>query len=840
MYWIHVRAALVTVWASSLAACSPDPSVPRALPYTAEPVRVLGREGYAEDLDGDGFDEVALLAIPSGRPPGVQAVWLQTYDGQTIEQANFEGDLLPPHFLDLDGDGVLEILAPYVRSDSLFVGFVDARGQKRGGFFLADGAPREEPDGVLPWDPIVKRFYVEDVNADGEVELVAVIVTRFARLPRGVFVYSMPEGRLLGEQLVGASLDSSVLDDFDADGAPELITSASSPNNGATAGGFDDAHSYVIVFGLRPAPDVRWSKETGGLWTGTGIAYADFERDERRELLVMTTTASSKPEEAEFEVVEPGTWRTLRHRTFAEPLRWTQPVDLDRDARPEVAVIRRPDELWAIDGNLEVVRRRRVADDLDDLKVWPDVDGDGVGEITVIAAAGALLIDPALRVKAVLPGAMAGIMRRGIGRSPYLLVEQAGRVHVMELTENRLWWFYRYGPLVLWGFGVIAVLGAAVGARTLYRRTRLLERVYPAAVDTAANGILVLDERGRVVQANATVCRWVGGEGALPRGEHAVEALAGAPALAEFLGRALAADPPRHHAAEVMLGDDSSAHVHYTTAEPVFQKAGGAPCWVVTLARGRRDAVYLDARLWAATAHEVTHKLKNALGTILLESEDLQAAYRTQAPEVAGMLDPYTERIVERVDTLRRETLRLMNVLSAENLTLIRSDLSSVIRDAHEALTRNCPSHVDLRLRLADGLPGVDLDRELIRTVLENLVVNASRAVGGRGTITVSTYSVPDLQPPYDTRGPTDYVVLEVRDNGTGIARDDLQRIFEPGFTTTEFGTGLGLALVRRIATHHGGFVEVESEVGVGSIFSVYLPVDGEPRVGESRAESDA
>jgi signal transduction histidine kinase len=240
---------------------------------------------------------------------------------------------------------------------------------------------------------------------------------------------------------------------------------------------------------------------------------------------------------------------------------------------------------------------------------------------------------------------------------------------------------------------------------------------------------------------------------------------------------------------------------------------------------GRRDAVYIDARLWTAVAEEVTHRLRNALGIIVQEAENLQAAYRERVPEVAEGFDPYTERIAERVEALRRETIDILSIHDVEALTLTRSDLSGVVRDAQGALERDRPRRAALRYELEGGLPAVLMDRDRVRAALENLVSNAFRAISGGGVVTVSTRSVSNLQRARIGHGPADYVVLEVNDDGIGIPAANLRYLFEPGFTTKKYGTGFGLAFVQRVAAHHGGFVEVTSEEGRGSTFSVYLPV---------------
>jgi signal transduction histidine kinase len=99
--------------------------------------------------------------------------------------------------------------------------------------------------------------------------------------------------------------------------------------------------------------------------------------------------------------------------------------------------------------------------------------------------------------------------------------------------------------------------------------------------------------------------------------------------------------------------------------------------------------------------------------------------------------------------------------------------------------------------------------------VLVNLMVNAGQAMSAGGTLTVSTSTT------------ANEVLVSVRDTGTGITPEARQRLFEPFFTTKPAGegTGLGLSVVHGIVTSHGGRIEVDTEVGRGTCFSVYLPL---------------
>src|SRR5207247_794493 len=111
-------------------------------------------------------------------------------------------------------------------------------------------------------------------------------------------------------------------------------------------------------------------------------------------------------------------------------------------------------------------------------------------------------------------------------------------------------------------------------------------------------------------------------------------------------------------------------------------------------------------------------------------------------------------------------------------------------------------------------------DPQQLRQVLINLVGNAAEAIGQKGTITLRA-RVSDMQ----LKGrKTDVVILEVQDTGPGISEEVRPKLFDPFFSTKERGTGLGLAIAARIADNHGGRLEFDSELGVGTTFRLVLP----------------
>jgi two-component system cell cycle sensor histidine kinase/response regulator CckA len=182
-------------------------------------------------------------------------------------------------------------------------------------------------------------------------------------------------------------------------------------------------------------------------------------------------------------------------------------------------------------------------------------------------------------------------------------------------------------------------------------------------------------------------------------------------------------------------------------------------------------------------------------------------------------------RAAQRASGLVRQILTFSRKTEVK---FVPVDLNQLVRDLVALLSETFPRNVTLNLELQDRLPPLLADQNQLQQIILNLCVNARDALPGGGAITLLTH----LRPGSDIRGhgadPTrSYACLQISDNGTGMTPEVRQRIFEPFFTTKQGnqGTGLGLAVVYGIVVGHHGFIEVESTLGAGSTFSVFLPL---------------
>ncbi len=222
---------------------------------------------------------------------------------------------------------------------------------------------------------------------------------------------------------------------------------------------------------------------------------------------------------------------------------------------------------------------------------------------------------------------------------------------------------------------------------------------------------------------------------------------------------------------------------------------------------------------WRRMARQVAHEIKNPLTPIRLMIQQMKAeADRdpARAPEAIRRTAPVVLRQIEALGRIAGDF--------AQYARLPRRDISDVdvgalVDDVVLLHAGSAAEGVEVAGDRPDELPAVRWDAEELRRVLVNLVGNAVQAIRGSGHVVVRAR-------PRSLRG-RDGVTVEVTDDGVGIPPENLERIFEPDFSTRTAGTGLGLAMVRRTVDDMGGTVEVESEPGRGSTFRLWWPLRG-------------
>jgi PAS domain S-box-containing protein len=240
----------------------------------------------------------------------------------------------------------------------------------------------------------------------------------------------------------------------------------------------------------------------------------------------------------------------------------------------------------------------------------------------------------------------------------------------------------------------------------------------------------------------------------------------------------------------------------------------------------------------------VAHDMNNVLGVLVGYSELLKEKIPIDSP-----LRKYAENILKSglrgaaiIQDLLTMARRSVAVSEVVNWNRVVSDYTKTLE--YEKL-KSEHQDVTVRINLTEGLLNIKGSPIHLSKTLVNLVANAAEAISGQGEITITTenrYLDIPIQG-YDDMREGDYAVLSVSDTGKGISVKDIGKIFEPFYTKKVMGrsgTGLGLAVVWGTVKDHNGYVDVQSEEGKGSTFTIYLPVTREKMVELEKAVDSA
>jgi two-component system, NtrC family, nitrogen regulation sensor histidine kinase NtrY len=347
------------------------------------------------------------------------------------------------------------------------------------------------------------------------------------------------------------------------------------------------------------------------------------------------------------------------------------------------------------------------------------------------------------------------------------------------------------------------------------RRRKLME----AILENIPTGVISLNSSGDVSRVNSAVTAILG--------EHAREARS----LTELLGEDAARSVLHLMRRSLRMGG-ASREIEIATSGRLVRAA------VTVSSLGPRKSnpgfvIVIDdltdllraqkAAAWQEVAQRIAHEIKNPLTPIQLSAQRLlRYLERSSLQRPARAASDLEKLVAECAGLIEREVHTLESLVDAfsqfarfPTARLAREDVNSIVSSALD-LFHGRLENIAVRTDLAESLPAVRADRELLRRVVANLIDNAAESMEGS--------SIRRLQVATRVEAEGDAVEIIIADSGHGISPADKERLFLPHFSTKERGTGLGLAIASRIIAEHNGTIRVDDNLPTGTTFVIRFP----------------
>jgi PAS domain S-box-containing protein len=346
------------------------------------------------------------------------------------------------------------------------------------------------------------------------------------------------------------------------------------------------------------------------------------------------------------------------------------------------------------------------------------------------------------------------------------------------------------------------------------------------AVDHLEDGILFATADGRIVFANRSVEMVLGRPARDALGKHLTDVFAPAHPLRHMMLRAME-DGAASRNAKIEIPTDGAPVDMLASVFPV--SGNGSACEgailvvrdlksVAVSAKTFQSLIQYSAQLAAVgqITAEVAHDVKNPLHAMVVRVAFLKERLASPPPDVTRSLDVLEAEINRAAAVVDR----FMEVVYPSDLARLPVNVNALLHEIAALLQGEWQDKgVVLTVHAAADLPQVRGDEQMLRRAFMNLMVNACQAMPRGGRVTVTTETESDS-----------YLKVTISDSGVGIPPENVERIFKMYYSTRPEGTGIGLALVRRVVDLHHGSIQILSTVGQGTNVIVRLPMNSESR----------
>ena len=765
------------------------------------------------DFDHDGFSELAALKYQEDIDE--PALKIYAYNGGLIDQWTFEERWLPRSmtFGDYDHNGSDEAYVFTRTRDSLFLYGIDPR--RPGQFIVQRAFIARAPIGNKRWDlrPIAGVFL--DADKDGYDELVFNVMAGKAQQPRRLFSFSIRHKKMLGQSPPGSAF--LALPQKISRPQNEYILMGGSISLANTRGRthFSDQSAWLAVFDARlnfAFPPVEFSARHAEV-TALPFGYGDKE-------IIALVKYGGKGEN--FVSLSVYNWQgvQIQSREF-RGREWKLFQAEVHGARETFLFNSRENSIARVNEDLRLGPPVRLSRKIEDILTTAfDLDGDYSNEW--LARSGDELLIVQNNFSHIL---RTGLIIKGIGNANISLKKRGAQQPLLSVQneENQYLLRYRINPFyplhhLSWVLLFILFSLLVWAALALLNKLAGYNFILRTLIRNPDRGILILNNRGVIKKANHTLIDQFHLETIDIQNRHYSVVFAELAPLRQFIRNLMSRG--RHINEDVVITDRNFSFRGRLFGRPIKGILNYPAGFYFETNDYARPVQSDRLKVWSKTVQKMAHDIKTPLSSISLNISAVQKKLSDKAPETLQFVGEDIDLMLKEMERVREMTKNFLKFTNLERPLLQVFSLGALVQEITDDFRSYYTDTLDFEVKFDYPQDVIRADRAQLKMALKALLENAIDAVKGSGLVGLSVSQVHQIDKGFD-----EAVEIEVYDNGPGVAADLREQLFEPYFTTKAQGTGMGLAIAKKIIEDHHGTIELVSGRKFATVFRLMLPV---------------
>ncbi len=764
------------------------------------------------DFDHDGFSELAALKYQKSIHEA--ALKIYAYNGGLIDQWTFAERWLPHSMIfgDYDHDGHDEAYIFTKNRDSLFLYVVAPYHSK---YIVARAFLLRAPKGVKNWDlrPVAGTFV--DSDKDGYDELIFNVMAGHALHPRGIYAYSVHKKRLLFSSPPGTAFLAKPAAVQVNTKTKILIEGGVATANGSPQNSFNDYAAWLAVF----TPQLRFAFSPIP-FKGKNVTLQAFPFGTDHQNIIALVIYGNKERSCSDLLLYDWNGRLVKQKKlhgrdwtiFQAPVNGKNYTYLFNHATGD---------LLFLSPEAEIIGQEHIPYSLSGIiGTQFDLDGDFSAEWIGRSQNKLAIFTNSFHEFYPLPidnihwDDLNCSLKKNGNAPPLLSVQTGEKKYLVKFSLNPWYPLHYFSNAVLFIL-IFLLLWSLLSLVNLFVSYRT---ILDSLLHNPDRGLMIINRKGKIRYINHTMIHQFRLENTNLKGKNVFQVFADFPTFLEQIEELLRTRQPLD--AQISLIRNRISLQARVLGKPIAAVLGYVNAYFVELNDYSKPIEDDRLKVWSKTVQKMAHDIKAPLSSININLTTLSLKLSKISPETHREIQPELKLMIKEVKRVKEKTINFLKFTNLQPPKLDWIDIRDVIKQTLQIFRSYDGRSIFFQLEFAPDVPKVFADAQQLKMAFQALIENAIDALRGEGTIAISLNKVTDIQQNF-----TDMIEIEIADSGPGIPEEIRDKIFEPYFTTKRDGTGMGLAIARKIVLEHGGNLDIYSTENFATIIKITLPL---------------